>query len=153
MQATTWSGPDQVAGTDGFTRDADAVLRAVVAYFGGSTAFPLDLLRRTHLGDPAAAPSPRGAARPTSPSSRTTASTRCSGSTGSRPTRRPGRRCARRTAAAPWCSRSPADWAARFEDRADGYAVHSVVTEDDLLTFVRRMAASTWGGDRGPSTR
>jgi hypothetical protein len=47
----------------------------------------------------------------------------------------------------------PADWAARFESRADGYAVHSVVTEDDLLTFVRRMAASTWGGDRGPSTR
>ena len=47
----------------------------------------------------------------------------------------------------------PPDWAERFESRADGYAVHSVVTEDDLLTFVRRMAVSTWGGDRGPSTR
>lgn len=51
VQATTWSGPGQAAGTDGFTRDPDRALRAVVAYFGGGTAFPLGLLRRTHLGD------------------------------------------------------------------------------------------------------
>ncbi|QCB94005.1 hypothetical protein [Cellulomonas shaoxiangyii] len=51
VQATTWSGPHQVAGTDGFTRDADAVLRAVVAFFGSGTAFPLALLERTYLGD------------------------------------------------------------------------------------------------------
>lgn len=53
VQATTWSGPQQIAGTDGFTRDADAVLAAVVAHFGGGTSFPLPLLERTHLsGDP-----------------------------------------------------------------------------------------------------
>lgn len=56
VQATTWSGPGQVAGTDGFTRDATAVLRAVVAHFGGGTAFPVDLLCRTYLGGAGAAP-------------------------------------------------------------------------------------------------
>lgn len=50
VQATTWSGPGQVAGTDGFTRDPDAVLRAIVAHFGGGTAFPLPVLARTFLG-------------------------------------------------------------------------------------------------------
>jgi hypothetical protein len=50
VQATTWSGPQQVAGTDGFTRDATAVMSAVVAYFGGGTSFPVPLLERTHLG-------------------------------------------------------------------------------------------------------
>lgn len=52
VQATTWSGPRQVAGTDGFTRDTDEILAAIVAHFGGGTAFPLPLLARTHLGDP-----------------------------------------------------------------------------------------------------
>ena len=50
VQATTWSGPGQVAGTDGFVRDPDRVLRAVVAFFGGGTAFPLPVLERTFLG-------------------------------------------------------------------------------------------------------
>lgn len=60
VQATTWSGPQQVAGTDGFTRDADAVLRAVVAFFGGGTTFPLALLERTHLGDGTRGPTTTG---------------------------------------------------------------------------------------------
>ncbi|PFG35224.1 hypothetical protein [Sanguibacter antarcticus] len=51
VQATTWSGPQQVAGTGGFTRDADAVLRAIVAHFGGGTSFPVQVLAQTHLGD------------------------------------------------------------------------------------------------------
>lgn len=65
VQATTWSGPQQVAGTDGFTRDPDAVLTAVVAYFGGGTTFPLPLLERTHLADGAEGgpPGSRGAGR------------------------------------------------------------------------------------------
>lgn len=49
VQATTWSGRDQIATTNGFTRDAEAVMRAVVAFFGGATSFPLPLLERTHL--------------------------------------------------------------------------------------------------------
>ena len=60
VQATTWSGPGQVAGTDGFTRDPDRVLAAIVAHFGGGTAFPLDLLRRTYLGDGTHAPTATG---------------------------------------------------------------------------------------------
>lgn len=65
VQATTWSGPRQVAGTDGFTRDPDAVLTAVVAYFGGGTTFPLPLLERTHLAGRRedGRPGPRGGAR------------------------------------------------------------------------------------------
>ena len=49
VQATTRSGPDQIAGTDGFTQDAQEVLAAIVAHFGGSTSFPLGILSRTHL--------------------------------------------------------------------------------------------------------
>ncbi|QTE30899.1 vWA domain-containing protein [Pengzhenrongella sicca] len=54
VQATTWSGPNQIAGTGGFTRDPDAVLTAIVAHFGGGTSFPLPLLAATHpdLPDP-----------------------------------------------------------------------------------------------------
>ncbi|WP_051640183.1 hypothetical protein [Cellulomonas sp. URHE0023] len=60
VQATTWSGPGQLVGTDGFTGDAEEVLRAVVAHIGGSTAFPVDLLARTHLGWEGAAPTAPG---------------------------------------------------------------------------------------------
>lgn len=56
VQATTWSGPHQIAGTDGFTRDTDVVLRAIVAHFGGSTSFPVQVLERTHLAGTERAP-------------------------------------------------------------------------------------------------
>ena len=49
VQATTWSGPEQIAGTDGFTQNTQEVLAAIVAHFGGSTSFPLGILSRTHL--------------------------------------------------------------------------------------------------------
>ncbi|KQY20676.1 hypothetical protein ASD16_20495 [Cellulomonas sp. Root485] len=153
VQATTWSGPNQVAGTDGFTRDADAVLRAVVAYFGQGTAFPLDLLRRTHLGDPAsgAPPARRGPTHIAVISDDGVETMFWGHGRRNDPTAGEALRAA--DGGGTLVLQVPADWAARFESRADGYAVHSVVTEDDLLTFVRRMAASTWGGDRGPSTR
>ncbi|GEK20772.1 hypothetical protein [Cellulomonas xylanilytica] len=153
VQATTWSGPGQVAATDGFTRDADEVLRAVVAYFGGSTAFPLDLLRRTHLGSPAAGArnARRGPAHIAVISDDGVETMFRPRGTTADPTAGEALRAA--DGGGTLVLQVPADWAARFEERADGYAVHAVVTEDDLLTFVRRMAASTWGGDRGPSTR
>ena len=56
VQVTTWSGPRQRTGTDGFTTDADACLRALVAFFGGGTSFPLPLLARTHLEQPRSRP-------------------------------------------------------------------------------------------------
>lgn len=59
VQATTWSGPTQIAGTDGFTRDPRAVLTAIVSHFGGGTAFPVQILEQTHLDPPRSAASAR----------------------------------------------------------------------------------------------
>ncbi|WP_146846774.1 hypothetical protein [Cellulomonas terrae] len=153
VQATTWSGPDQVAGTDGFTRDADAVLRAVVAYFGGSTAFPLDLLRRTHLGDPAtgAEPTRRGPTHIAVISDDGVSTMFRQYGEPVDPTAGEALRAA--DGGGTLALQVTPESALLFEAMADGYAVHSVVTEDDLMTFVRRMAANTWGGDRGASTR
>jgi hypothetical protein len=52
VQATLWSGKDQVAGTDGFVRDGDAVLRVITGCFGGATAFPIHRLRDTYAAGP-----------------------------------------------------------------------------------------------------
>jgi hypothetical protein len=51
VQATLWSGPGQVLTTDGFIRDPNRILRVLIGYFGGSTQFPLGVLRSTY--DPA----------------------------------------------------------------------------------------------------
>jgi hypothetical protein len=51
VQATLWSGPGQVLTTDGFIRDPQRILRVLIGYFGGSTQFPLGVLRSTY--DPA----------------------------------------------------------------------------------------------------
>jgi hypothetical protein len=51
VQATLWSGPGQVLTTDGFIRDPQRILRVLIGYFGGSTQFPLGVLRNTY--DPA----------------------------------------------------------------------------------------------------
>jgi hypothetical protein len=52
VQATLWSGTGQVTGTDGFVRDADAVLRVITGCFGGATAFPIHRLRDTYAAGP-----------------------------------------------------------------------------------------------------
>lgn len=49
VQATLWSGPDQWLKTDGFVRDEKEILKVLVGYFGGGTAFPLHVLRKTYL--------------------------------------------------------------------------------------------------------
>ena len=48
VQATLWSGPGEVLTTDGFVRDPDRILRVLIGYFGGSTQFPLGVLRDTY---------------------------------------------------------------------------------------------------------
>lgn len=153
VQATTWSGAGQVAGTDGFTRDADAVLRAIVAYFGGATSFPLALLRRTHLGDPdtGAPPTRRGPTHVAVISDDGVATMfgvgwpRAADPRHDDPTAGEALRAAE--GGGTLVLRARPQWVETFERRAQGYAVHSVLTDEDLLTFVRRMAASTWGGD------
>ena len=47
VQATLWSGKRQWMGTDGFVRDEMAILRILVGYYGGGTAFPIHRLRDT----------------------------------------------------------------------------------------------------------
>lgn len=155
VQATTWSGPEQVAGTDGFTRDADAVLRAVVAYFGGGTAFPRALLRRTHLGDPTtgAAPTRRGPTHIAVISD--DGVTTMFGDGWRQRTDDPTAREALAAAegGGTLVLQTGPQWVEQFAPQAGGYAVHSVVSEDDLLAFVRSMAAGTWGGDRATASR
>lgn len=158
VQATTWSGPQQIAGTDGFVRDEDRVLDAVVAHFGGSTSFPVPLLERTHLGDPATGAPPTrtrpchvavisddgvvsmfddvvrvrwGARRDTelvAPHEGT---------------------AARAVAAAGGGGTLVLDGAQRVADAvrdyAVGYRVHAVQTQDDLVAFARAFARDLWG--------
>lgn len=48
VQATLWSGKNQVLGTKGFVRRADDVLRVMTGFFGGATCFPIHRLRDTY---------------------------------------------------------------------------------------------------------
>ncbi|TDP90011.1 VWA domain-containing protein [Labedaea rhizosphaerae] len=48
VQATLWSGKNDVLRTDGFVRDETAVLNVLTGYFGMGTAFPLHVLRDTY---------------------------------------------------------------------------------------------------------
>ncbi|QEW04931.1 VWA domain-containing protein [Microbacterium lushaniae] len=48
VRVTSFSGPGQVAGGDGFVRDPARVVGDLAWYFGGSTSFPLDLLHRRY---------------------------------------------------------------------------------------------------------
>lgn len=49
VQATLWSGPQQFQKTNGFVSDENEILAVVAGYIGGSTAFPIHILRDTHL--------------------------------------------------------------------------------------------------------
>ena len=48
VQATLWSGKNQVTSTPGFVRDEEIVLRVLTGYYGGGTAFPIHALRDTY---------------------------------------------------------------------------------------------------------
>ncbi|MGY0612551.1 hypothetical protein [Luteimonas sp. A501] len=48
VQATLWSGKQQVLHTDGFVRSEEAILRVLTGFFGGATAFPIHRLRETY---------------------------------------------------------------------------------------------------------
>jgi len=52
VQATLWSGKNQVTGTDGFVRDGDAVLHTLTGYLNGATCFPIHRLRDTYAAGP-----------------------------------------------------------------------------------------------------
>jgi len=56
VQATLWSGKQQVLGSAGFVRDGDAILRVLTGFFGGMTCFPIHRLRGTWTGRTARRP-------------------------------------------------------------------------------------------------
>jgi hypothetical protein len=55
VRVTSFSGPGQAAGSEGFTRDHARIVGDLALYFGGGTSFPLDLLARRYDPLPAIA--------------------------------------------------------------------------------------------------
>jgi hypothetical protein len=49
VQVTLWSGVQQFKTTKGFIRNENEVLQVLTDYFGGGTAFPIHVLRKTHI--------------------------------------------------------------------------------------------------------
>ncbi len=56
VQATLWSGTRQFIKTNGFVRDEHEILKILCGFFGGSTAFPLHVLRDTFANRKPSAP-------------------------------------------------------------------------------------------------
>jgi len=48
IQVTLWSGKNEFIMTDGFVRNEAEILKILVGYFGGCTAFPIHVLRDTY---------------------------------------------------------------------------------------------------------
>ncbi len=49
VQVTLWAGAKQFLTTDGFVRDENAIMHVLTGYFGGGTAFPIHMLRKTYI--------------------------------------------------------------------------------------------------------
>lgn len=149
VQATTWSGPGQVAGTDGFTRDPDRVLAAIVAHFGAGTAFPVAVLERTFLGDPATG-APPTTTRPTHVAviSDDGITTILPSGTDRRRGSWAGSPAARAVAAAgggaTFVLELPGGRAGSMRDLFPGVDVHAVSTDEDLVAFARAFARRRW---------
>ncbi|CAM3391524.1 VWA domain-containing protein [Kibdelosporangium persicum] len=56
VQATLWAGAKQFLTTDGFVRDENAIMHVLTGYFGGGTAFPIHMLRKTYIEQERAEP-------------------------------------------------------------------------------------------------
>ncbi len=48
VQATLWSGKREFLTTNGFVRDETEIMKVLVGFFGGGTAFPIHILRDTY---------------------------------------------------------------------------------------------------------
>lgn len=49
VQATLWSGNQEYKTTGGFISDREKIMKVICGYIGGSTAFPLNILKDTYL--------------------------------------------------------------------------------------------------------
>ena len=54
VQVTLWSGARQFICTPGFVRNEKQILEVLTGYLGGSTAFPIHIMRETHCEKPRA---------------------------------------------------------------------------------------------------
>lgn len=52
VQVTLWSGARQFKTTNGFVRNEELILNVLTDYLGGATAFPIHILRKTHIEKP-----------------------------------------------------------------------------------------------------
>lgn len=52
VQVTLWSGARQFKTTQGFVRNEALILNVLTDYLGGATAFPIHILRETHIEKP-----------------------------------------------------------------------------------------------------
>ena len=48
VQVTLWSGTNEFYKTEGFIKNENEILKTLAGYFGGSTAFPIHILRDTY---------------------------------------------------------------------------------------------------------
>ncbi|WP_066465688.1 hypothetical protein [Sanguibacter suarezii] len=152
VQATTWSGQHQIAGTGGFTRDSEAVLAAIVAHFGGGTSFPLHLLERTHLSQTSTTSSPGGGRRRPCHIAVISDEGVVTMFTNGRshlpasfdPGSTPAARAVRAAGGGGTLVLNVPD-AARYRQMAPGYDVYAVRTWDDMVGFARSFARTLWG--------
>ena len=145
VQATTWSAAGQVIGTDGFTRDATAVLRAVVAYIGGGTDFPLGLLARTHLGSDGTPPTATGPTHIAVISDDGISTMFRRGWGAEARLDDTAERALATAAGGSLVLQVPAAAARSLEQLVGDYDIYPVTTDDDLVQFARDFSRRTWG--------
>lgn len=157
VQATTWSGPGQIAGTDGFTRDPTAVMSAVVAYFGGSTSFPVQLLEQTHLDERGGSGARERHGAPARRRRRHIAVISDSGVVSMfaehawrlpddfEPLTTSAARAVRAAGGGGSLVLNIQDPPDRYVDMAPGYAVYTVSSWEDVVPFARDLARTLWG--------
>lgn len=144
-QATLWSGPGDFRTTGGFVTDERKILAVITGYLGGSTAFPLHILRDTFAARTAADPpahvavvSDDGIDTMLSPDEKGTA-----GATIARAALARARGGGTLVLNLGGRTLPAAD---AFEEI--GFRVHSVSAWEDLLAFARAFVRETYGEDR-----
>lgn len=49
VQATLWSGTNEIIKTEGFVRNEKEIMAILTGFFGGATAFPIHVMRETYM--------------------------------------------------------------------------------------------------------
>jgi hypothetical protein len=141
VQATLWSGPGRFRTTQGFIRDEKTILGIVTGWLGGSTAFPLHVLRDTYESRPA---------------SRVTHVVVVSDEGADTMLQKDERGTPGADICSPALNKAGGggtlvlniwrkDWAAESALRALGFSVHRVTRWEDLIQFAREFVRRLYG--------